>query len=658
MRKLGGFVGAVAIVLLWAHPAAAGPTATLSSDHVDQNGTLQVSASGFQPNSAVVVTDGSSGSTITQASADSSGAVSNVSFQAGLAGIHRVRLVGIDPSGNAYLPVAVYSALCPQGANCALARTGGRDMTGLTLLGGGFLAVGWLIVGRRRVAATFGTQPLFASGLALLLVGAGLLAGPAMAQTTGGPGSITGKITNSSGGGGIGSICVHAASTSHNFGAGTTATDGTYTISNLPAGTYNVSAADCSSPASFITKFVGSVSVTTGNATPANAAMDQGGTLFGRMVAGTSGVGGCIWTGATADAMNCVNQAAFATGAFGTDPIAPAQLILAFAPFDNTHAFTYYNGKNDASGATALAVTAGSATNAGMTIATGGDITGTITDANGGAITRDVCIYDRSSDIRTLVSGFVTANGPGMYRLPNLGAGNHKVEFADCATNAPVYTTQFFSNKPNVSTADNVAVASGATQSGKDAAMAGGTGGGSTSSTSSTTSSTSLTTSSTAASSTSSTAASGSSTTVSTTAPATTGAAVVSTPIAVPGGVVTVSGDGFLPNSPVQVVVFSSPQLLAIVNADGAGHIVAQVTLPSNLAAGAHTLQLQGANPDGTGRVLSVPITITSNNALGVTGAPVSTATALGIICIAFGLVLVYLSRRRYRIAPGLHGSY
>lgn len=60
------------------------------------------------------------------------------------------------------------------------------------------------------------------------------------------------------------------------------------------------------------------------------------------------------------------------------------------------------------------------------------------------------------------------------------------------------------------------------------------------------------------------------------------------------GDTITVSFAGFTPNEKVQVVLYSDPVLIGSFPADGAGALTQSFQLPTDLPAGAHTVQLTG----------------------------------------------------------------
>jgi hypothetical protein len=65
------------------------------------------------------------------------------------------------------------------------------------------------------------------------------------------------------------------------------------------------------------------------------------------------------------------------------------------------------------------------------------------------------------------------------------------------------------------------------------------------------------------------------------------------------GAPVTVAASGLLPNSPVQIIVYSDPQVLATVQTDDAGNANVTAQIPGNLPQGAHTLVVQAIGAEG-----------------------------------------------------------
>ncbi|MBV8980093.1 MAG: hypothetical protein JO086_04265, partial [Acidimicrobiia bacterium] len=137
-----------------------------------------------------------------------------------------------------------------------------------------------------------------------------------------------------------------------------------------------------------------------------------------------------------------------------------------------------------------------------------------------------------------------------------------------------------------------------------------------------------------------------------------------------PGQQLHLSASGFTPNESVTITVHSTPVTLTTVTADGSGSVLATVTLPSDLAAGSHTLTLSGASVTdtypftiaasttsggstgggGTGTVAS-PGTgatpATSSAPLAFAGAQIRGLVTGALSLVVLGLAMVSGSRRR-----------
>jgi LPXTG-motif cell wall-anchored protein len=127
------------------------------------------------------------------------------------------------------------------------------------------------------------------------------------------------------------------------------------------------------------------------------------------------------------------------------------------------------------------------------------------------------------------------------------------------------------------------------------------------------------------------------------------------------GGSITATYSGFVPFETVQMVVASTPTVIATGTANSTGSVTLTGTLPAGLANGAHTLSLF-APVSGLGfrSAITVGATETTNTSPAETTVPVTVAAntlpatgsdsnqmpfALGII--ALGLALVGFKRRR-----------
>ncbi|GIJ44489.1 hypothetical protein Val02_13750 [Virgisporangium aliadipatigenens] len=126
---------------------------------------------------------------------------------------------------------------------------------------------------------------------------------------------------------------------------------------------------------------------------------------------------------------------------------------------------------------------------------------------------------------------------------------------------------------------------------------------------------------------------------------------------AAPGQDVTFYGFGFEPYSTVTISIHSAPRVLgtAIVTADG--DFLKPVTIPPDLATGAHTAVAEGIDENGAARSMALAITVqasstgtTSTSALAVTGPGVLMMILVGAGLTAAGATLVAGSRRRRSI--------
>jgi LPXTG-motif cell wall-anchored protein len=121
-----------------------------------------------------------------------------------------------------------------------------------------------------------------------------------------------------------------------------------------------------------------------------------------------------------------------------------------------------------------------------------------------------------------------------------------------------------------------------------------------------------------------------------------------STTTPAPGGSLTVTGTGFMPNSAVVVEIHSAPVVLANLTSDANGDASSSVTVPSSFSAGSsHTITLTGVDPSSASHVDSLSIVLAGSSSLPSTGVQVLSESALGAVLVGFGAFLVFVSRRR-----------
>lgn len=134
----------------------------------------------------------------------------------------------------------------------------------------------------------------------------------------------------------------------------------------------------------------------------------------------------------------------------------------------------------------------------------------------------------------------------------------------------------------------------------------------------------------------------------------------------VPGQQLTVSGDGWLPNSTVTFTFFSEATGLGSAPVDADGSFSAQVTIPADADPGPHRLVTTGTSAAGTPASVELQLTVLgsdgsggsggdgsvgsgSGGGLAFTGLNTLGAGLLGLGLLAVGATALGLSRRRRR---------
>lgn len=83
-----------------------------------------------------------------------------------------------------------------------------------------------------------------------------------------------------------------------------------------------------------------------------------------------------------------------------------------------------------------------------------------------------------------------------------------------------------------------------------------------------------------------------------------------------PGATISVDCGGWAPNSTVEFIVFSQEgRLLGTAQTDADGNLSVDVTLPSDLQPGDHTLRLSGANAQGEPQNVDIAFTVEGDGA-------------------------------------------
>ena len=118
---------------------------------------------------------------------------------------------------------------------------------------------------------------------------------------------------------------------------------------------------------------------------------------------------------------------------------------------------------------------------------------------------------------------------------------------------------------------------------------------------------------------------------------------IVGQPIA--GESITINGSDLLPNTPVDIYIFSEPRFLGTSETDGEGRFSLQVSLPIDLE-GSHTIALVQYNPESdspSGVRLTIEVSSASLPATGSNSGQV----AIFIAALSVGLMTILMTRRR-----------
>jgi hypothetical protein len=114
------------------------------------------------------------------------------------------------------------------------------------------------------------------------------------------------------------------------------------------------------------------------------------------------------------------------------------------------------------------------------------------------------------------------------------------------------------------------------------------------------------------------------------------------------GSTVTLTGDGYAPNSTVSLYIYSTPTFLGTTTTNGSGAFSATVTIPSTLAPGSHHLVSAGLDPSGNPRYLTSAVTVAqATGTLAWTGFETLPVLGTGVLVVALGAGLIVVGRRR-----------
>jgi LPXTG-motif cell wall-anchored protein len=133
------------------------------------------------------------------------------------------------------------------------------------------------------------------------------------------------------------------------------------------------------------------------------------------------------------------------------------------------------------------------------------------------------------------------------------------------------------------------------------------------------------------------------------------GSLTVQPSVAAPGAAVTLTGRGFKPTTSVVFTIHSDSATLGTATADPSGSVTSTVNLPVGITAGAHTVTAAGTAPDGSSRVLTADLTVTTSasspktaTTVPVTGSGhTGSKIVVGLALVVTGGGLLVVRRRR-----------
>jgi hypothetical protein len=105
-----------------------------------------------------------------------------------------------------------------------------------------------------------------------------------------------------------------------------------------------------------------------------------------------------------------------------------------------------------------------------------------------------------------------------------------------------------------------------------------------------------------------------------------------------PGEALVVKGSGYAPYSSVTITIYSSPQVLATVQADGQGAFEQSVTVPEGLPTGTHSFVAAGVDKNGNVRALRLDVTVATASSSGTL--PITGPTVIWLIVGGFALTV------------------
>jgi Carboxypeptidase regulatory-like domain len=326
-------------------------------------------------------------------------------------------------------------------------------------------------------------------------------------------GQITGTVTDAAGGTPIEEVEVCASNVSggeYESHCASTNDSGEYMIAALPTGSYKVNFSPgyvcgehgCSQQDYVVQYYNGkpgfeeadAVSVTAGSTTPGiDAQMHEGGRITGTV---TKASGGAPITGinvcaskvgggeyeygyycATTSTSGQYTISRLPTGSYKVKFL-PGSICGEYGCTTQNYFVQYYNGKSTAEEADTISAAVETTTSGiDAQMHEGGQITGTVSKAPGGAVISSISVCALKIGGGEFESHCATTNASGHYAIPALPTASYRVEFspetvcgeAGCTTQN--FLRQYYNGKSSFEEADAVSVTAGSTTPGIDAQM-------------------------------------------------------------------------------------------------------------------------------------------------------------------------------------------
>jgi hypothetical protein len=320
--------------------------------------------------------------------------------------------------------------------------------------------------------------------------------------------TFSGVVTSQAGGARVAGICVTLTGSTGSMLAATTGKSGTYSIDRVTEGSYFVyfSGGCGNTGSSYAPQFfddqaaagaAGTVHVSTGGTATANASLQPGGTLAGRVTNPAGKPLGNVCVSPVSQLQNDLGAGAAASfasegsynvlttnraGEYSDPNLAPGLYAVSFSPCssDNSLGAAWFTGGGSAP--QWLSVNAGVVTSASVVLPRSGAMSGTVTTASGRPVS-GVCVLasppaQAELDAQTSVIGYsvsgsgITGNS-GRYKLTGLAPGTYTVSFAPCLTSRR-YAPAWYKNKLAGQPPTPVTIRTGQTTGGIDAVLGAG----------------------------------------------------------------------------------------------------------------------------------------------------------------------------------------